>query len=72
MTMMHIERRKGKDVPVIKKALVEMDSHIFKIYEKIRDHWFLFTFNGLFDIFITLGQLMIVSEIQDLSNLLDH
>jgi hypothetical protein len=31
--MMHIERRKGKDVPVIAKALVEMDSHIFKTYE---------------------------------------
>lgn len=39
VTMMHIERRKGKDVPVIAKALVEMDSHIFKTYENIREHW---------------------------------
>jgi hypothetical protein len=28
-TMMNIERRKGKDVPVIKKALVELDGPIF-------------------------------------------
>ena len=38
-TMMHIERRKGKDVPVIKKALVELDGPIFKAYAAVRDQW---------------------------------
>lgn len=32
MTMMNIEHRKGHDVPVIKKALVELDGPLFKIY----------------------------------------
>jgi hypothetical protein len=27
--MMHTERRKGKDVPVIKKALVDLDGEMF-------------------------------------------
>jgi hypothetical protein len=30
--MMNIETRKGKKVPVIKKALVELDSPLFKLY----------------------------------------
>jgi hypothetical protein len=30
---MNIEKRKGKDVPVIKKALTDLDSNIFKFYE---------------------------------------
>lgn len=38
-TMMHLERRKGKDVPVIKKALVDLDGPIFKAYVAIRDKW---------------------------------
>lgn len=29
VSMMNVERRKGKDVPVIKKMLVEMDSPCF-------------------------------------------
>ena len=37
--MMIVERRKGKDVPVIKKALVDLDGVLFKIYEKERAHW---------------------------------
>ena len=37
--MMNIERRKGKAVAVIKKALVEIDSAYFKVYEKIREFW---------------------------------
>ena len=36
-TMMNVERRKGKDVPVIKKALVELDGPIFKAYAAVRD-----------------------------------
>lgn len=38
-TMMNVERRKGKDVPVIKKALVELDGPIFKAYAAVRDQW---------------------------------
>jgi hypothetical protein len=38
-TMMNIERRKGKDVPVIKKALVELDGPIFKAYAAVRKQW---------------------------------
>ena len=37
--MMTVERRKGKDVPVIKKALVELDGRLFKIFEKEREKW---------------------------------
>jgi diphosphate--fructose-6-phosphate 1-phosphotransferase len=38
-TMMNVERRKGKDVPVIKKALVELDGPIFNAYVAVRDKW---------------------------------
>ena len=38
-TMMNIERRKGKDVPVIKKALVELDGPIFQAYKAVRQDW---------------------------------
>jgi pyrophosphate--fructose-6-phosphate 1-phosphotransferase len=33
VAMMNVERRKGKDVPVIKKALTELDGELFKYYE---------------------------------------
>lgn len=38
-TMMRVERRAGKDKPVIKKALVELDAGMFKAYEAVRDRW---------------------------------
>ena len=38
-TMMHLERRKGKDVPVIKKALVDLDGGMYKAYVAVRDKW---------------------------------
>jgi diphosphate--fructose-6-phosphate 1-phosphotransferase len=38
-TMMHLERRKGKDVPVIKKALVDLDGDMFKSYVAVREKW---------------------------------
>lgn len=38
-TMMHLERRKGKDVPVIKKALVDLDGDNYKAYIAVRDRW---------------------------------
>ena len=37
--MMNIEKRKGKDVPVIKKALVEMQSKSFNYFAKYRETW---------------------------------
>ena len=47
--MMNIERRNGKDKPVIKKALVELDGAPFKYFEANRDKWAVetcFTFPG--------------------------
>jgi hypothetical protein len=38
-TMMNVERRKGKDVPVIKKALVELEGPNFLAYAAVRDKW---------------------------------
>jgi len=37
--MMNIERRNGKDKPVIRKALVELDGKPFKYFEKHREEW---------------------------------
>jgi 6-phosphofructokinase 1 len=37
--MMGVERRKGKDKPVITKALVELDGAMFKCYEQVREKW---------------------------------
>mmetsp|Transcript_1163 Transcript_1163/g.2127 ORF Transcript_1163/g.2127 Transcript_1163/m.2127 type:complete len:555 (-) Transcript_1163:2011-3675(-) len=37
--MMGIERRKGKDKPVITKALVKLDGAMFKTYEALRSKW---------------------------------
>jgi len=39
MTMMNMERRKGKDVCVIRKALLDMDDERFKYYAKVRETW---------------------------------
>lgn len=37
--MMNIERRKGKDVPVIKKYLVQLDKNPFKLFSEVtRSH----------------------------------
>jgi len=37
--MMNIERRNGKDKPVIRKALVELDGAPFKFFAAHRDEW---------------------------------
>ncbi len=37
--MMNMERRKGKDHPVIRKALVELDGPTFKAFAAKRDAW---------------------------------
>ncbi len=39
VTMMDIEVRKGKKVPVIKKALTELEGENFKLFELERDTW---------------------------------
>lgn len=38
-SMMNIERRKGKDVPVIKKYLVELDKPVFQMFVNVREAW---------------------------------
>ncbi len=38
-TMMNIERRHGKEKPVIKKALVELNGAPFKAFVKVRESW---------------------------------
>ena len=37
--MMNIERRKGKDVPVIRKALVDLAGKPFRYFAQRRDTW---------------------------------
>ena len=37
--MMNIERRKGKEKPVIRKVLVDLDGKPFKVLEKMRQEW---------------------------------
>lgn len=39
VTMMNIETRKGKPVPVIKKALVTLDGPLFKLFDSRREDW---------------------------------
>jgi hypothetical protein len=39
VTMMNIETRKGKSVPVIKKALVDLNGPLFALYASKRDLW---------------------------------
>ena len=38
-TMMNVERRKGKEKPVILKALVTLEGKPFKAFAKVRDAW---------------------------------
>jgi pyrophosphate--fructose-6-phosphate 1-phosphotransferase len=37
--LMHVEMRKGKEKPVIKKALVDLKGKPFKTFEQLRDGW---------------------------------
>ena len=37
--MMGVERRHGKNKPVITKALVKLEGAMFKCYEKVRTKW---------------------------------
>ena len=38
-SMMHLERRKGKLKPVIRKALVDINGQPFLVYQKHREAW---------------------------------
>lgn len=38
-SMMTIERRKGKDKPVIRKALVELEGAPFRVFAAMRQQW---------------------------------
>ncbi|MBI4726168.1 diphosphate--fructose-6-phosphate 1-phosphotransferase [candidate division TA06 bacterium] len=40
-SMMAVERRHGQDVPVIKKALVELEGEPFKVFARQQDKWML-------------------------------
>lgn len=39
VSMMSIERRHGKDKPVIEKALVDLNGKVFKLFASMRDSW---------------------------------
>jgi len=54
--MMNVERRKGKNVPVIKKALVELEGNMFKFYELIRKVWM------IHDCYLTPGPIQFEGE----------
>jgi hypothetical protein len=59
-TMMHLERRKGKDVPVIKKALVDLDGDNYKAYVAVREKW------GYLDCFRSPGPIQFSGPSSDL------
>ncbi|CAI2371730.1 unnamed protein product [Moneuplotes crassus] len=44
-TMMGMERRKGKDKPVITKYIVELDGPMYKTYLQFKDRWSLYDCN---------------------------
>jgi pyrophosphate--fructose-6-phosphate 1-phosphotransferase len=54
--MMHLERRKGKMVPVIKKALVDLEGDMFKSFVAVRDKW------ALLDCYISPGPIQFSGE----------
>ena len=39
LSMMGVERRHGKDKPVITKALVELDGPMFQCLKAVREKW---------------------------------
>ena len=52
-TMMGLERRKGKDKPVITKYVVELDGPMFKAYEQFKERW------SLYDCYISPGPIQL-------------
>jgi pyrophosphate--fructose-6-phosphate 1-phosphotransferase len=63
-TMMHLERRKGKDVPVIKKALVDLEGQMFQSYVAVREKW------AYLDCFRSPGPIQFHGPSSDLGNFL--
>lgn len=63
-TMMNVERRKGKDVPVIKKALVDLEGPIFQAYAAVRDKW------AILDCFRSPGPIQFKGAYSDAVNFL--
>jgi len=61
-TMMGIERRKGKDKPVITKALVKLDGGMFKCYQAVRAKW------AVLDCYQSPGPIQFKGPASDLSN----
>jgi len=47
--MMGVERRHGKNKPVISKALVDLNGGMFKAYEAVREKW------GVLDAYVSPG-----------------
>ena len=64
--MINLEQRKGKKVPVIKKALVELEGSLFKTYESLRDNW------ALNDYFCAVGPIQFSMENMDKAPFLSH
>ena len=61
-TMMGVERRKGKNVPVITKALVELDGAMFKAYQAVREKW------GYLDCYVSPGPIQFAGPASDALN----
>lgn len=51
--MMGVERRKGKNKPVITKYVVELDGAMFKAYERFKDRW------ALYDCYVSPGPIQL-------------
>ena len=69
--MMNVEKRKGKDKPVIRKALVELNGKPFKFLQKNREDWAKndrYTFPGPIQYFGPA----VVTEMTTLTLLLEH
>jgi pyrophosphate--fructose-6-phosphate 1-phosphotransferase len=47
--MMGVERRAGKDKPVITKALTELDGGMFKAWAAVREKW------AVLDAYVSVG-----------------
>lgn len=61
-TMMGVERRHGKDKPVITKALVELDGPMFQAYIAVRDRW------ATLDCFVSPGPIQFSGPSSDAIN----
>lgn len=58
-SLLHLEERKGKKVPVIKKALVNLEGKSFQLYQKNRDKW------AYEDLYESAGPIQLMGSISD-------